>query len=172
MVVRSGMDTMVKESWWRRWLIAPVVKQLTLGTTPEKIAWTISLGVVLGVFPIMGSTTLVCLLVGWLFRLNQPVLHVFKTLVYPFHLALILVFIRLGECLYGVPLISFSIPQLLARFKADPVQFARDFGMAAWHGVSAWLLIAPVAAILIKVAVLPVLRQLAASLQRRKEATP
>lgn len=172
MVVRSGMDSNVKESWWRRWLIAPVVKQLTLGTTPEKIAWTISLGVVLGVFPIMGSTTLVCLLVGWLFRLNQPVLHVFKTLVYPFHLALILVFIRLGECLYGVPLISFSIPQLLARFKADPVQFARDFGMAAWHGVSAWLLIAPVAAILIKVAVLPVLRQLAASLQRRKEATP
>ncbi len=172
MVVRSGMDANVKEGWWRRWLVAPVVKQLTLGTTPEKIAWTISLGVVLGVFPIMGSTTLVCLFVGWLFRLNQPVLHVFKTLVYPLHLALILVFIRLGERLYGVPLISFSIPQLLGRFKADPLQFARDFGMAAWHGVSAWLLIAPVAVILIKVAVLPVLRQLAVSLQRRKEVTP
>ena len=38
--------------------------------------------------------------------------------------------------------------------------------MAAWHGVSAWLLIAPVAAMLIKVAVLPVLRQLAVSLQK------
>ncbi len=172
MVTRSEMDAGVRKSWWRRWLVAPVVKQLTLGTTPEKIAWTISLGVVLGVFPIMGSTTLVCLLVGWLLRLNQPVLHVFKTLVYPLHLALILVFIRLGERLYGVPLISFSIPQLLARFKTDPLQFARDFGMAAWHGVSAWLLIAPFAAILIKVAVLPVLRQLAASLQRRKEVTP
>jgi uncharacterized protein (DUF2062 family) len=172
MAALDEMTTDVKETWWRRWLVAPVAKQLTLGTTPEKIAWTISLGVVLGVFPIMGSTTLVCLLVGWLLRLNQPVLHVFKTLVYPLHLALILAFIRLGERLYGVPLISFSIPQLLDRFKLDPLQFAKDFGMAAWHGVSAWLLIAPVAAILIKVAVLPVLRQLAVSLQRRKEVTP
>lgn len=172
MAAQGEMDVEVKPSWWRRWLVAPVVKQLTLGTTPERIAWTIALGVVLGVFPIMGSTTLVCLLAGWLLRLNQPVLHVFKTLVYPLHLALILVFIRLGERLYGVPLISFSIPQLLARFKADPLQFARDFGMAAWHGVSAWLLIAPVAAILIKVAVLPVVRQLAESLQRRKEVIP
>lgn len=72
MVARSEMDAGVRERWWRRWLVAPVVKQLTLGTTPEKIAWTISLGVVLGVFPIMGSTTLVCLLAGWLLRLNQP----------------------------------------------------------------------------------------------------
>jgi uncharacterized protein (DUF2062 family) len=158
-----------REIWWRRWLVAPVVAQLTVGISPERIGWTIALGVVLGVFPIMGTTTLVCLLAGWLLRLNQPVLHVFKTLVYPLHLALILVFIRLGERLYGVPLILFSIPQMLRKFRNDPLQFATDFGMAAWHGVSAWLLIAPVAAVLIKLAVTPILNQLALSIQRRKE---
>ena len=124
-----------RESWWRRWLVAPVVAQLTVGISPERIGWTIALGIVLGVFPIMGSTTLISLLVGWILHLNQPVLHVFKTLVYPLHLALILVFIRLGERLYGVPLIAFSIPQMIAKFKADPLLFAQDFGMAAWHGV-------------------------------------
>ena len=41
--------------------------------------------------------------------------------------------------------------------------------MAAWHGVSAWLLIAPVAAVLIKLAVMPILRRLEASIHRRKE---
>lgn len=158
-----------KQSWWQRWFVMPIVKQLTGGISPEKIAWTISLGVVLGVFPIMGSTTLLCLLVGWLFQLNQPVLHLFKTAVYPLHLALILVFIRLGERLYGVPLISFSIPELVAKFKDDPLQFARDFGLAAWHGVSAWLLIAPIAALLIKVAILPVLSKLAQSLKKTTE---
>ena len=161
-----------RESWWRRWLVAPVVAQLTVGISPERIGWTIALGIVLGVFPIMGSTTLICLLVGWVLHLNQPVLHVFKTLVYPLHLALILVFIRLGERIYGVPLIAFSIPQMIVKFKADPVQFARDFGMAAWHGVSAWLLIAPVAAVLIKLAVMPVLRRMTASLERRQEVNP
>ena len=158
-----------KENWWRRRLVAPVVAQLTVGISPERIAWAISLGVVLGVFPIMGTTTLVCFVAGWLLRLNQPVLHVFSNLVYPLHLVLILVFIRLGERLYGAPRLSFSIPQLLGKFKDDPLQFGRDFGMSAWHGVSAWLLVAPVAALLIKLAVVPVLRQLEVSLKRRKE---
>lgn len=159
-----------KTSWWRRRLVAPVVAQLMVGISPERIAWAISLGIVLGVFPIMGTTTLVCLAAGWLLRLNQPVLHVFSNLVYPLHLVLILVFIRLGERLYGAPRMSFSIPQLLGRFKDDPLQFGRDFGMSAWHGVFAWLLIAPVAALLIKLAIMPVLRQLDTSLKRRKEA--
>jgi hypothetical protein len=158
-----------RDPWWRRWFVAPVLGQLRQGMSVERISWTISLGFVFGVFPIMGTPSLVCALVGWAFRLNQALLHVFKTAVYPLHLALILVFIRLGERLYGVPLIRFSIPELLVRFKDDPLQFARDFGMAAWHGVSAWLLIAPVAAVLIKLAVTPLVRHGAESLRRRKE---
>ena len=119
----------------------------------------------------MGTTTLVCFLMGWMLRLNQPVLHVFKTLVYPLHLAMILVFIRMGEHLYQVPLISFSIPQLLERFKVDPLQFVRDFGMTAWYGVSAWLIVAPLAAFLIKLAVMPFLMRLAETIKRRQELT-
>lgn len=158
-----------KENWWRRWLVTPVVKQLTGGTSPTRIAWTISLGIVLGVFPVMGTTTLICLFFGWVLNLNQPVLHVFRVFVYPLHLALILVFIRLGERLYGVPLISLSVPQLAGKFKTDPVQFLSDFGLVAWHGVSAWLLIAPFAVILIKWALMPLLRRLAESIKKRKE---
>ena len=158
------------KSWWRRTLVAPVIAQLTLGISPERVAWAISLGVVLGVFPVMGTTTLVCFVAGWLLRLNQPVLHVVSNLIYPLHLLLILVFIRLGERLYGAPKMSFSIPQLLGRFQDDPLQFARDFGMSAWHGVSAWLLVAPFAAVIIKFAVMPILKQVAASIQKRREA--
>jgi hypothetical protein len=53
-----------KESRWQRWLVAPVVAQLTVGTSPERLGWTIALGIVLGVFPILGMPTLVCLLAG------------------------------------------------------------------------------------------------------------
>ena len=49
----KGVST-TKETWWRRWLVRPVVGQLTCGVSPQKIAWTISLGIVLGVFPVMG----------------------------------------------------------------------------------------------------------------------
>jgi uncharacterized protein (DUF2062 family) len=151
--------------WWRRWLVKPVRDQLVQGASPDKLAWTISAGVVLGIFPIMGSTSLVCLLAGWALKLNQVVLHLFKSLVYPLHLALILVFIRLGELLSGAPLIAFSIPELLARFKDDPLKFAGDFGLAAWHGILAWMLIAPFLAYGIKLAVMPALRALKAKVR-------
>jgi hypothetical protein len=157
---------------WRRWLVTPVLNQLTGGIAPTKIAWTISLGVVLGIFPILGTPSAFCFLVGWLFRLNQPVLHVFRMLVYPLHLVLILVFIRMGERLYGVPLISFSIPQMVVKFQQNPMKFFSDFGMAAWHGVSAWLLIAPIVAILIKLLATPLLTRLAARLEKRTVVMP
>lgn len=133
-------DDPEKPSRLHRWIIQPIAKQLKQGTSPQRLSWSVSLGITLGIFPIMGSTTLVCLLFGWLLKLNQPVLHLFKTLTYPLHLALILVFIRLGQYLNGAPLLTLSIPEMLGQFKDDPMQFARDFGMAALYGVEAWLL--------------------------------
>lgn len=163
-------ETMAAEpqSRWRRWLVAPVLAQLRQGISVERISWTIAFGIVLGIFPILGTTTMLCALVAWALRLNQPIMHAFNWLVYPLHLATILVFIRLGERLHGVPPLPFSLPQLMASFQADPLKFAQDFGAAAWHGVCAWLLIAPLAVLFIKLLLTPVLRQLAVSIRKRK----
>lgn len=144
----------------RRWIVQPLINQLKRGITPEKLAWTIALGITLGIFPIMGSTSLVCFIAGYFLKLNQAILHLFKSLTYPLHLALILVFIRLGQHLNGVPPIPFSIPQLMARFKDSPTQFARDFGMAALHGIEAWAIAAAILIPLIRIVSLPLLKKL------------
>ncbi|NJM36825.1 MAG: DUF2062 domain-containing protein [Akkermansiaceae bacterium] len=159
----------IKESWWRRWLVRPIINQLTAGISVDRISWSIALGSVLGIFPILGSPTLICLFVGWIFRLNHAILQVFKELVYPLHLALILVFIRIGEYLCGAPQTSFSIPQLIEKFHNSPIQFGKDFGMTALYAVIAWMVIAPFSAILIKVTVMPLVKRLAGSLRARKE---
>ncbi|MBC7979299.1 MAG: DUF2062 domain-containing protein [Armatimonadetes bacterium] len=149
-----------------RWIIQPIKKQLTSGITPEKLSWTIALGITLGIFPIMGTTSALCLLFGFLLKLNQPILHLFKTLSYPLHLGLILVFIRLGQNLHGVPPIPFSIPEMMSRFKDSPTEFARDFGLAAWYGIQAWALAAIILIPALRHASLPLLRKLV----RKKEA--
>lgn len=51
-----------------------LVKALSQGMTPRTLAVTCSLGVVLGIFPLFGTTTLICLGVAILFRLNIPIL--------------------------------------------------------------------------------------------------
>ncbi|MBC8125832.1 MAG: DUF2062 domain-containing protein [Gloeobacteraceae cyanobacterium ES-bin-144] len=165
----AEIDTSPKPGRLKRWVIDPVITQLTQGVTPERLAWSIAIGMVAGVFPIMGTTSLLCFLIAWWLKLNQPVIHVFSTIVYPAHLALILVFIQMGQNLHGAPPIHLSIPELLSEFKNDPMQFVRIFGLAAWHGVTAWLLVAPIAILLIWFAALPVLRRMARAIQNRKE---
>lgn len=162
------MAVEMARSRWRRWLVDPVLAVLRQGMSAERVSWTIALGIVLAVFPVIGTTTMLCVAVAGMLRLNQALMQVFNWLLYPLHIGLIIVFVRLGERLYGVPALKFSIPEMVARFEADPLRFFGDFGMAALHGASAWLLIAPFAVLLIKVLVSPVVRKLAARLGRRK----
>lgn len=117
----------------------------------------------------MGSTSLVCFLVACLFKLNQPVIHLVSTIVLPLHLGLILVFIRFGQQLHGVELISESIPQLLEKFFDAPWQFIKDYAMPAWYDIEAWALVAPLILLLVKGVTHPVLLKVASHLPKRKE---
>jgi uncharacterized protein (DUF2062 family) len=141
----SADATEESPSFWRRRVVAPIVAQLTQGVTPEKIAFTLALGIALGVFPILGSTTALCALAGILVKLNQPIIQSVNYLVYPLQLTLLIPFYRAGEHLLGRPPIPLSISLLLDRFRADTGQFLKDFGMVGVGGILVWLIVAPAA---------------------------
>lgn len=148
-------------SFWRRRVVAPIVAQLTQGTTPEKIALTIALGLALGVFPILGSTTALCAIAGILVRLNQPIIQAINYAAYPVQLVLLIPFYRAGEYLLGRAPIPLSIPLLVDRFQTDAGQFLKDFGMIGIGGILVWLIVAPVAIVGMYLAVRGPLRALA-----------
>ena len=50
--------------FWRRRLGDPLVSLLAQGLTPERLALSLAAGLVLGLFPIVGATTLLCLAAG------------------------------------------------------------------------------------------------------------
>jgi uncharacterized protein (DUF2062 family) len=47
----------MKEGFFYRHLVRPILDLLRQGVTPEKIALSLALGMALGVFPVLGSTT-------------------------------------------------------------------------------------------------------------------
>lgn len=59
---------------------------------------------------------------------------------------------------------------MMAKIAVESEEYARNFGMAAWHGVSAWLLLAPLAASAIKLAAEPLLRKAGETLETGKES--
>lgn len=145
---------------WQERVVALVVGQLKQGITPQKISLTIALGVTLGIFPILGATTLLCFIFGLWLKLNQPVIQVVNYLVSALQLAMILVFVRIGEWLVRAQPVSFSISELFRKFHESPVKFFQEFGLTGLHGIIAWLVIAPFLTALIYFLLLPPLKKL------------
>lgn len=160
-----------QHSWWQRRVVAPIAGQLRQGITPEKLALTIALGIALSVFPILGTTMLLCGLTAWRLRLNQPVIHTVNYVFYPVQIALLLPFYRAGETLFGQPhLPIFSLTELIGRFNASPWQFVVDYGMVGAYGIVVWCLLAPPVTALIYFAVRGPLRRMVRN--RARAAAP
>lgn len=69
--------------------------------TPEHVALVLSVGLVLGVFPIVGFPTLFCILAAFGFRLNLVGLQLVNNISTPLQLALLVPLARAGARLCG-----------------------------------------------------------------------
>lgn len=155
---------------WRRRVVDPVVALVKQGLTPEGIALALAIGVVAGIFPVIGATTALALLLGAVMRLNQPALQLTNWLAYPLQLALIIPLVRLGEWIVGAPPVVFSVSQAITLAATEPATFIARFGLTGLHGILGWLAVAPLVALAIYRILLPVLRS--AHPGNRREAGP
>jgi uncharacterized protein (DUF2062 family) len=146
-----------------RKVIAPVMTLLTQGITPEKIALSLAFGIVLGVFPVLGSTSILCALAAVIFQLNLPAIQLVNYLVYPLQLILLIPFMRLGEMLFHAAPLQLSLAQMLAMARANLPQAMAKLWLAAVYAMSAWLLIGPPVIFLLYFSLAFALRRLAAA---------
>jgi uncharacterized protein (DUF2062 family) len=142
-------------------LIRPIVQLLTQGITPEKIALSLAFGFMLGIFPVLGTTSLLCLIAAMLFRLNLPAVQLVNVLVNPLWFALLIPFIRLGEWLFGVPPLAMTASQILALSHTNLLHSISVLWLTALRAAAAWLLVGPVGIIVLYLILLPMIRRLA-----------
>lgn len=126
------MKALFKRLWDR------LVGFLKSGITPKKLALTCALGVVVGIMPIWGITTLLCFLVAAIFRVNVVVLQLVHYFVYPIQLLLIIPFIKLGTFLFDVNPMPYALTELQARFSADFWGELKQVGVALMLGLGVW----------------------------------
>lgn len=125
-------------------VVEPLLLQLKQGADPTKLAWSVSLASAIALFPVMGSTTFICGIVGAVFKLNHVAMQSVNYLLYAPQLALIPVFIRVGERITGAEPIVIDLVAMKNQFLESPSSFFSDFGMAAVHGILAWAILLPV----------------------------
>ncbi len=127
--------------FFRRWL--------SQGLKPRQIAWTLAWGVALGVFPVLGSTSLLCALAALLFRLNLPLIQSVNWAVYPLQILLIIPFLRWGGWLFGAQPLPSSASQLIQLVRLDPGGAIQRLWVATLQGIGVWCLAAPLGALVL-----------------------
>jgi len=155
-------------NWIYRHGVLPILALLRMGATPRSLAWSIAAGVLIGINPVVGSTTLICLAVTIRFRLNVVAAQIANHAMFPLELALVVPFIRLGSRVFHTAAMPLAPHLLLEEARRAPLTLIRKLWMWEWHAFVLWAAIALVAAPLLAQALTPLLQQVHEKMQRHR----
>lgn len=120
-----------------------------------------AVGAVVGAFPILGTTTVICFALAFVFRLNIAAIQILNYVVYPIQLALIIPFIRFGERMFGATPLPLSLSKLVELFDVGTLHAVSVIWRSLLYGAAAWALVAPFAIGGLYLVLLPMVRHTA-----------
>jgi uncharacterized protein (DUF2062 family) len=112
--------------------------------TPRRLAWSLALGMVIGINPSVGITTLLLVMLAWAFGLNQIASQIGSHAVAPLHLLLFIPFMELGVHLFHTGRLPLNRHQI-EHLSHHPWRLIRDIWQWEWHALIVWGLVAAVA---------------------------
>ena len=149
----------MKKSYLKNRFITPLMIILKQGITPEKLALTVSVGSILAVFPVFGTTTILCVIFAFLFRLNHAAIQIVNYGVYPLWFILLVPFYKIGGMLFRSSVVNLSAEKIITLFRIDKWEFIQSLGLSTLYAIAAWALICPVIAAILYFLTLPVFRK-------------
>jgi hypothetical protein len=155
-------------NWIYRHGVLPILALLRMGATPRSLAWSVAAGLMIGINPVVGSTTLICLAVSFRFRLNVIATQIANHAMFPLELALVVPFIRLGSRVFGTAAMPLAPRVFLQMARSAPLALTRQLWMWVWHAFVVWAAIALVAAPLLALALTPLLRRVHERIRRHQ----
>lgn len=158
--------------WLEQRLIAPLRAFLLQGMHPRQLALSVALALVVGVFPVLGTTTVLVTIAAVALRLNLPATLAIHYAATPLQLLLIIPFVRLGEYLVGAAAQPLALAEGLTLIRHDVIAAIVVLWKAIVHAVIGWLVVGPVAMIAIFLAIAPLLDRIAAAMHRGLSAEP
>jgi uncharacterized protein (DUF2062 family) len=158
----------VHHNWFYRRVVLPILALLRMGAAPRTLAWSIAAGLLIGINPMLGTTTVLCLAVAFAFRLNLVASQLANHIAWPLELALVVPFIRLGSRVFHTSAMPLSPRLFMEAARRAPLALTRQLWMWEWHALVLWAAISAVAMPAIALALTPVLRRLHTRVERHQ----
>jgi uncharacterized protein (DUF2062 family) len=130
--------------WFRCHVLRPLLRVLRGGVTPRRLAWSLALGMVVGVNPSVGLTTLFVVLVAWVFGLSKLASLIGTHVVAPLHLLLFIPFIEIGVHLFHTRKLPMDRRQL-EHLSHHPLRLFHEIWRWEWHALIVWGVLAALA---------------------------
>ena len=151
-------------------LVRPILGFLSQGITPDKLALTVALGVMIGVLPLFGVASILCALIAFRLRLNMAAIQLAHYAAAPLQFILLVPFIRIGSVLFNQSPTDFSFSQLYPMFTTDLLATLHKLWFTLFLGFLGWTIVSVPLAFLLYYGTLPVFRKLGAGRPKNTEA--
>ena len=155
-------------NWFYRRAVLPVLALLRMGATPQRLAWSIALGVAVGLNPVLGTTTVLCLALSFAFRLNVVAAQIANHAMLPLELALVVPFIRLGSRVFRTAAMPLSAEVFLDHARHAPLALLRQVWVWEWHAFLLWLAISIALVPVVALGLRPILERLERRVRRHQ----
>ena len=147
--------------------LSTIRSMLKEGMSIHKIALCLAMGATLGVFPVLGITTLLCTVAAFVFRLNLPAIQMFNYLVYPVQLALLTPFYSIGSWLFKQE--SWLTPgeNLITLIKNDFWGSMTSLWNLTLYAIFTWMVICPILVLVLYMILKPMIGSFSALRQQQ-----
>jgi uncharacterized protein (DUF2062 family) len=156
----------VHHGWFYRRIGLPILALLRMGASPRRLAWSIAVGLAIGINPLLGSTTLACMVVAVVFRLNLAASQVANHAMYPLQIVLMVPFLQLAARVFGEGPLPFSAKTVYAEGRAHPLHLIAQLWTWEWHALIVWAVLAVVLVPVMASLLRPVLQRLLKRVER------
>ena len=146
-------------------LIRSMLKE---GMSLKKITLCITLGITLGIFPVLGMTTMLCTLAALAFRLNLPAIQLVNYMVYPVQIALLVPFYSAGSWLFDQQGLRISGENLLAMIQNDFWGSMTSLWNLTLYAIFTWTVICPILLVALYLCLKPAVSAISSYRRQRK----
>lgn len=147
-------------------LLAPLLTQLKKGATPPGLSRSVAIALPLSIFPFLGVTSFLCWIGGTVANLNHIAMQVTNQFMTVVHLAMMPVYIRLGEIIFGLPRHTLNPQLIIESVKTHPELFLSHYQEAFLGAFGAWFITAPILSLVTYPILLVIFRKVAQKTSR------
>ena len=116
---------------------------LTAELSVNKIALTLSLGIIIGLVPFfLGASVGLSMLAAWRLKLNHALIQLTSNMLYPLQIILFVPFLKLGGELFASSNLELSATYIMIVFQEDFIGGLKVFGLYNMYALLLWLIIA------------------------------